>query len=66
MLLFKLHLRANMFLSIAPVIIFRFFFFKMPIISLGCKRTSKKSHSYAMASEILYIMSSASFASEVM
>lgn len=43
-----------------------FFFLKMPIISLGCKRTSKKSHSYAMASEIRYIMSSASFASEVM
>lgn len=41
------------------------FFLKMPIISLGCKHTSKKSHSYAMASQILYLMSSASFASEV-
>lgn len=37
----------------------------MPIMSLGCKHTSKSGHSYTMTSQMLYIMSSASFASEV-
>lgn len=37
----------------------------MPIMSLGCKHTSKNRHSYTMTSQMLYIMSSASFASEV-
>lgn len=46
-------------LSLDPVVL------NMPIMSLGCKYTSKKNHSYTVASQILYILSSVSFAGEV-